>query len=122
MPDDGSRLPRGPFGSKAGASSFLSSSSNFSHCHRCICPFSTLPLVVEFRDLSGRVIRTWQNLTGAVLQEVVFWVWRELFMSIIAKRRQYEPLIKAMIRDIERSFGGSHHIILFGGSPGKSTR
>ncbi|KIM31350.1 hypothetical protein M408DRAFT_7136 [Serendipita vermifera MAFF 305830] len=84
----------------------------------CICPFSTLPLVVTFEDLSGNVVRVWQNLTSSVLQEVIFWTWRELFMSIlIQKRPQYDNLIQGMIRDIEETYGASHHIILLGGSP-----
>jgi len=77
---------------------------------------------VEFCDLSGNVVRTWKNLTGTVLQEVTFWVWRELLMSmLITKRPQYKTLIQKMIHDIEGSYGASHHIILFGGSPGEFT-
>jgi hypothetical protein len=82
----------------------------------CVCPFTTLPICIVFKSLTGDIVNQWNTLSGVVVQDIVFWTWRELFMSILWNSRPgKEEMIQRMIREIEQTYGGCHHIILCGG-------
>jgi organic radical activating enzyme len=83
-----------------------------------VCPFTTLPICIVFKNLAGDIIKQWDTLSGVVVQDVIFWTWRELFMSMLWNSRPgNEDMIQRMIREIEQTYGGCHHIILCGGEP-----
>jgi hypothetical protein len=85
-------------------------------CSSCVCPFTTLPICIVFKNLAGDIVKQWDTLSGVVVQDVIFWSWRELFMSILWNSRPgNEEMIQRMIREIEQTYGGCHHIILCGG-------
>ncbi|KAG8826331.1 hypothetical protein FRC19_009114 [Serendipita sp. 401] len=84
----------------------------------CICQFITLPVVIVFRDSSNTVLKQWDSLSPDVLDEVMFWLWRELFLHILLKNQDNgKEIIDEMITELEERYGGCHHIVLCGGDP-----
>ncbi|KAG8832650.1 hypothetical protein FRC17_000917 [Serendipita sp. 399] len=83
----------------------------------CICPFITLPIAIVFRDSSGAAVRNWESLNTDIFSEIMFWLWREMFMQVLLNNEEdEEEILHGMINELEERYGGCLHIILCGGS------
>lgn len=79
-----------------------------------------LYIPVFFKNKAGRKVKSF-HLNGAhALEKVLFWLWREMFVTMLASEQGYDS-ISLMLRDIEGIFGWQAlERVVMGGENGKS--
>ncbi|KAH9887674.1 hypothetical protein C8Q73DRAFT_839406 [Cubamyces lactineus] len=85
---------------------------------RCRCAFTNMYVPVTLKRKSGKVVKSW-DLTGAHnVEEVLQFIWRDLFLSMLASGNQrHIEKIPEMLDDIEDLMGWTAlEKLLYGGS------
>ncbi|KAI0637522.1 hypothetical protein C8Q77DRAFT_1086479 [Trametes polyzona] len=83
----------------------------------CRCAFTSMYVPITLKRKSGRVVKSWE-LTGAQhIEEVLQFIWRDLFLSILASGNQRQiAKIPEMLDDIEDLMGWTTlERLLYGG-------
>jgi hypothetical protein len=84
---------------------------------RCKCSFMNMLVIVTIKKTCGKVVKTF-SLTGAnSIDEVLLWIWRDLFVSLLANgAKRDKKMVPEMLVDIERVFGwNALERLLYGG-------
>jgi hypothetical protein len=79
-------------------------------------------LTVDIKDSCGKLVRSF-NINGAHnVDQVLLWIWRDLFVSILARGRdRQKEMIPEMLADIEDVLGWPClERLLYGGKIGTS--
>jgi hypothetical protein len=79
-------------------------------------------LTVDIKDSRGKLVRSF-NINGAHnVDQVLLWIWRDLFVSILARGRdRQKEMIPEMLSDIEDVLGWPClERLLYGGKIGTS--
>lgn len=75
-------------------------------------------MTIRFIDMLGKEVISWES-GGEIIQEVIFFTWRDLFLRIVDKRRPgNKKMLELMFHDIHSNFGSCLHLILCGGNIG----
>jgi hypothetical protein len=89
---------------------------------RCKCAYTNQFVTVTIKDRSGKTIKTF-NLNGAhKIDQVLLWIWRDLFVSLLASDNQHQKnLIPEMLGEIEHAKDWQAlERILYGGKSGEN--
>ncbi|KAL0065497.1 hypothetical protein AAF712_007561 [Marasmius tenuissimus] len=95
----------------------------------CRCAIMAYPLVFTIKDRKGKVIKHFSGKTLCVrtAERVLFWLWRELFVSLAAYRSKSghdlaKKQVAEMMLDVEEAMGGPRALerILHGGAGDKA--
>ncbi|CDO76340.1 hypothetical protein BN946_scf185011.g4 [Trametes cinnabarina] len=84
---------------------------------RCRCAFTSMYVPITLKRKSGKVVKSWE-LTGAHnIEEVLQFIWRDLFLSLLASGNQRQiKKIPDMLDDIEDLMGWTAlERLLYGG-------
>lgn len=81
----------------------------------------SLYVPVIFKNKAGRRVKSF-HLNGVhALEKVLFWLWREIFVSMLASDLEHHKIL-AMLRDIESTFGWQAlERVIVGGESGRSS-
>lgn len=86
-------------------------------CDSCRCAFTSMYVPITLKRKSGKVVKSW-HLDGADrIEEVLQFIWRDLFLSMLATGSQRQiQMIPDMLDDIEDLLGWTAlERLLYGG-------
>lgn len=83
----------------------------------CRCAFTSMYIPITLKRKSGKVVKSWHVNGAHNLEEVLQFIWRDLFLSMLATGSQrYIQRIPQMLDDIEDLLGWSAlEKLLYGG-------
>ncbi|EGO01413.1 hypothetical protein SERLA73DRAFT_85050 [Serpula lacrymans var. lacrymans S7.3] len=83
----------------------------------CKCSFMHLFVPVVLKKMSGKNVKSWAFTGAHHIDEVLLWIWRDLFVTLLAYgSKQQKKAIPGMLNDIQNIMGWkSLERILYGG-------
>lgn len=84
---------------------------------RCKCSILNLPVEFALRDKKGKVVKRFSVLGPQNVDQILLWIWRDLFVSLFAKGSERDKKkVPDFLEDIEAAFGVvSLEWLLYGG-------